>query len=95
MKVEKTSPQGACRFLPDHLPVIEKPGEAPFHMYMDIGVYGVSGMAKRGEPWSAPVSVSEFERYLIQISGYRCVGARVVGKTHIFVDEAHFTRLLN
>ncbi len=70
-KVEQTSPQGACRFLPDQVPVIEKPGEAPFHMYIDVGVYGVSGMAKRGQRWSAPVSVSEFERYLIQIGGYR------------------------
>ena len=67
----QTTPQGACQFFADRLPVIEKPGEAPFHMYMDIGIYGVSAAAKRGLVWSAPESVSLFEQYLIGIGGYR------------------------
>jgi delta24-sterol reductase len=75
--VEKTTPQGASRFDASKLPSIEKDGEAPFHMFFDIGVYGVSGVAKRGETWFAPDKVAAFEKYLIEIGGYSALYAIV------------------
>ena len=46
-------------------------------MYFDIGVYGVSAAAKRGERWSAPDAVARYERFLIETGGYSALYAIV------------------
>ncbi len=77
-KVVRTEPQGAIRFGQADLPVYrDESGGGEYHMFFDIGVYGVSGAAKRGEPWSAPEAVSQFEKWLIQIGGYSALYAIV------------------
>ncbi len=46
-------------------------------MFFDIGLYGVSGAAKRGERWSAPEAVARYERFLIEVGGYSALYAIV------------------
>ncbi len=77
-KVVRTEPQGAIRFGRPGLPVhCEAGGEGEHHMFFDIGLYGVSGAAKRGERWSAPEAVARYERFLIEVGGYSALYAIV------------------
>merc|ERR1711916_67476 len=52
-------------------------GQKRAPMYVDVGVYGVSHMAVRGEGWHAPKAVAEFERWLIENHGYSALYAIV------------------
>jgi delta24-sterol reductase len=76
-KVARTEPQGAVRFGRPGLPVYREASGEEYHMFFDIGLYGVSGAAKRGERWSAPEAVARYERFLIEIGGYSALYAIV------------------
>ena len=76
-KVVRTEPQGAIRFGLAELPVHREPDGSEYHMYFDIGLYGVAAAAKRGERWSAPEAVARFERFLIETGGYSALYAIV------------------
>ncbi len=71
-RLVKTEPQGALRWR------LNASAPAGAHdMYVDVGVYGVSRKAARGERWSAPAAVTEFEQWLIANGGYSALYAVV------------------
>lgn len=53
-------------------------------MYFDIGVYGVSGVVKRGLPWWAPDAVAKFEEWMIGHHSYSALYAIVELDRHRF-----------
>lgn len=70
--VEKTSEQGAIRWRKDASDPV-----GSLDMYVDVGVYGVSGIVKRGHQWWAPEAVSKFEQWLLEVKGYSALYAIV------------------
>lgn len=68
----KTEPQGALRWRLD----AKQPAGAR-DMYVDVGVYGVSRKAMRGERWSAPAAVAQYEQWLVANAGYSALYAVV------------------
>ncbi len=79
--LHRTQPQGTLRW------PAQARAEDASTMYVDVGVYGIAGKAKRGGKWWAPTAVERFEKWLIANQGYSALYAVVQ------LDQESFERM--
>jgi delta24-sterol reductase len=78
-----------------------RPPRAPlpgrdYQMFFDLGVYGVPGPIKRGQPWDATRAVRAMERYTREVGGYQCLYADIFMTRDEFeemFDHTHYRKM--